>query len=276
MAKIKILQGMFLATALFMAFLYVNSPFEEIKSMTLIVNFFLLASTFLFIIFITTPKLKDIELSGGKEFFEEYAIGAVLGLIANVFVMTLAFGLDKVINFTGSITPMSIQLMSDTALLFLVHFLPLTETIILIGTTVVVGSFLSKRVPMPLLVGGIIASLFFAAFHFAAVAGPLSTQPGVFEYSVDGFVKFVTSMDGALIHFSFGFFSVLLFLGFRSFIILYSVHHLNNLLVAVQALGWTDLLVALAAIDVGLVLLAVMYAKPMVKLNQFSLKRVFA
>ena len=49
MAKIRILQGMFLITSLFMAFLYINNPFQEIQSLAVIVDFFGLSAAFLFI-----------------------------------------------------------------------------------------------------------------------------------------------------------------------------------------------------------------------------------
>ena len=90
MAKIRILQGMFLITSLFMAFLYINNPFQEIQSLAVIVDFFGLSAAFLFIIFLSTPSLQDIQLKSGKEFFEEYSIGAVLGLVAHINVLQLA------------------------------------------------------------------------------------------------------------------------------------------------------------------------------------------
>lgn len=276
MGKVRILQGIFFLMAIFIAFLYINNPFAEIKELALVVDFFLGASTILLIIFWTTPGLGDIQLRSAREFFEEYSLGCFAGLGVFGLAYFLALSLDRVINLTGSVSEMAVQRMSDTALIFLVHVLPLFETVILVGITLVVGSFLTKRIPYPYLVGGVVASVVFAMFHFAAVAGPLSATPGAFEYSFEGFVDFVTSLDGALVHFSFGLVSVLIFLAGRSFVGLYSLHHVNNLLAGAEIVGWTDLMVTFAVVDVAIVLLTFSYARPWRKLNEFKFGRVFS
>ena len=269
MPRIEITQGIFLLLSLVMGFLYWNSPDAAIKQLSQLVLFLLVSGSFLFIIFLTTPSLKVIQLEGAKEFFDEYTSGLLFGVgIAGASAM-LAVGLDRIINFTGSITAMSVAMMSDTSIVFLVYILPFMETMILVGITVVLGSFLQKKIPYSYVLSGIIASLVFAAFHFVAVSG------GQFEYSINGFVDFVFSIDGGLIHFSFGLVSVVLFLGYKSYILPFAAHHLNNLFSSVQILGMTNLLMAFIILDIGIFLIVV-YKKKLARWSQFSIRALTA
>lgn len=295
--SVKILQGLFLLLTLYLGFVYINNPFQEVKELSQLVLFFVVSASFFFIILLTSPSLMRIELESASEFFDEYVTGSAIGLFINVFVVALAlflavlFGLASgaaasvsfesvwaasqqgVVNFTGSISALSVQTMTDDALFFLVHIMPFVETIILVGITLVGGAFLKGtfaklKLRGSYLAAGLAAALIFGVFHFAAVSG------GSFEYSGTGFLQFVASLDGALIHFSFGLLSVLLFLAFDSFVVVYGVHHVNNLLFAVSTLGFTPLVVTIVAIDVGIALIALWRVKFM-KYKEVKFSRIF-
>lgn len=267
MSGVKILPGIFLILSLVLGFLFLNNPFQEIKELAQLNLFFLVSAAFMFIIFLRSPKLQKIQLESAREFFDEYSTGLFLGLGVSGIAAALALGLNQIVNFTGSVSAMSVAVMSDTALVFLVHVLPLVETMILVGTTVVLGSFLKGKIPFSFAAAGVIAAVFFAGFHFAAVSG------GEYEYSVQGFLDFVRSPNGALIHLSFGLVSVALFLGFGSFVIPWSVHHMNNLIAAAGIVGWSPLLTGILVLDVGIVVLTLTQGQ-FKRWKHFSVKEV--
>jgi len=267
LGKVKILPGLFLLLALFLGFLYLNSPFEDIQELAQLNLFFVVAGALMFIIFLKAPDLAKIQLESASEFFDEYSTGLVLGVVAAGLTASLAIGLDRIINFTGSITAASIAQMSDTTIFFVVQVLPFLETMILVGVTLVFGSFLKGKIPYNYLIAAVVASAFFAAFHFAAVSG------GDYEYSIQGFYEFVTSIDGALVHFSFGLISAVIFLGYRSFVIPYSLHAMNNLMATAGIIGWTPFLTTILVINIGIVVLTLSKIQ-LKRWQQFSVSRV--
>jgi len=275
MAEIRPIMGIYFIVSIALLFLYVNNPFSAIKEVAELGLFFLIAGVLFLLILTQSPALKTLTVKDPREMFAELSIGMILGLITITAVNFFLAVSPGVINFTGSIAPLVIQQMDATQILYIVLLFPFIETVILVGGTIVLGSFFKGFIPAPKIVAGIITAAGFAAFHFNALAG--QTGALVFEYSLSGFGAFILSPQGALPAFIMGILWIALFLVWDSWTVIWSAHTVTNAIAMGGILDWSNDIIFFVIIALVGIFAITYYKIPKLfwqKLNDYNLGRL--
>jgi len=287
--RIRPIQGITLLVSFILGFLYINNPVPGIKEAATMGHFFVTSMIAFLVITISTPALKSLTVPSSREFFAESAVGMVFGLISASFIslfMALVgsltgVGLDVtgIRNLMGSIPALTVQRMGTTSLLIVSELQPFVETALLVGGTVVIADMLKPYLSgfkLHKIMGGLITAAFFGTFHFQSIAiSGIST----WEYSIPGFISFLTSVNGALPHFVMGIFWVLIFIIFDSFILIYQAHRVVNLISLGQILGFNNDVVQMTILlDVGIFLLVYFLIPKLFwqKFNDYDLRRLYS
>lgn len=280
--KIRITQSIFFGLSLILLFLFVNPPLPQLKEAAQYQLLFLGAAGTIFILFLQ-KELKEFEIKDANDLFGDFAIGTIAGVgtfFAANFIVAAGEG---IVNLFGVISYPTLAAATTADLLFIVEIIPLVETIILVGGTMVLANVL--RVPYPKVIAAIMIMVFFAAFHFSA-AGRWN-----YEYSFSGFVNFIgnTQISGqrlcsvvvkencvstAFPQFILGGLWIALAIGFGSWVTAWRAHSTVNLIGTILLLGSQPTLIALALLQAGIVL--VVWKKTKLKeFGTFNSKRFF-
>jgi hypothetical protein len=246
--RFPITSGIFLILVLAMAFLIMNNPSTQIKEvanfnvvLAVAAGFAIFSGAFFF-------KIQD-----RKDFLGDAALGSIIGIVvfvvAGFIIGVLAQNLSNLLALFSSQTLAALYF---TQIFFVAEIWPLTETIILVGGTLVVARFLppmkiNKKVDLKYIVAIFIILLFFSAYHFNTYGR------GFFEYSGTGFVQFIFNTQGlgqqacnadlgivtdcyagALPQFILGGFWIVLALGFKSWVVAWRAHAIANKVVILR------------------------------------------
>ena len=268
------LQGIFFLTSLLLVFLWINNPLGAIKEISQVGIFFLVSAALFFIIALKVPALESLLVPNFRDFFAEFSVGMIFALPTIVLeVLTLGFSVG-VVNLIGNISPLTLLKLDPMSILVVTELMPLLESVILVGGTMVLYSFLKEILPLAKIISGAAIAVLFGLFHFNVVA----LQTGsLWEYSFGGFLSFILSPQGALPHVLVGGLWIFLFIIFDSFVLIYSVHRLTNLLSISSTVGWgNEVIIGTWMINIGIFVMTYFLIRKTFneKLQDVQLKRL--
>ncbi len=292
MGKIRITQSIFFLVALALIFLFINPPFPDLKLTAQTNLLFIGAAGTIFIMFLQ-KELKSFEVKDQKDLLGDFAVGTATGVASFIALNFIIKATSGIVNLFGVIDTPTLAAASDSALIFVVEIIPLVETILLVGGTLVLAKLLKNRIPYPKVIAAIAIMFVFAAFHFN-VAGKAQ-----FEYSTTGFLNFIGNTQGlgevnpvtgqvtklcgvgvqencistAFPQFILGGIWIFLALAFSSWVVAWRAHSTVNLISAIMLFGFSSTLLILALLQAGVFLIVASKTK-LKEIETFKLRRV--
>lgn len=285
--KAYLTSAIFLVLALAMAFLILNSPSTQIKEIANFQIILLTAGAFAII-----PGIFFYPIKNTKDFLGDASIGTILGVI--IFVVTawmLGVG-TGIVNLFAVFSLPSLAAFESTQIFFVAEIWPLTETIVLVGGTLVgirlLKDFFKLKPKYAVPIAIFVVMLFFASYHFATYGR------GAFEFSYLNLPAFVFNTEnlgmpvcnpatglvancyaGALPQFILGGLWILIALATKSWVVAWRAHAISNKIVLFALFGLTPLIIGLLAIDAAILFIAFQKGLLSKELSTFKLENIF-
>lgn len=282
MAKGNISAVVFFLISIALIFFAINNPLTELKQAS-IINLLIISSIGVLFLLIMFGKGKKnwFEIQDKYELLHGAVRGIVLGFIIFIVVGLILYSLNiattgLMFNLTDTFSASTLSSFSTTQQLFVTFLIPLVETIILVGGTIILkdwvfapilknfGGFVAKY--MPFILAFLIIICLFGAMHFD-VRGKYK-----YEYSPIGFAQFLTSTsdygkpvcDGtnspncnasALPQVLFGAFWILLAFAYGDWIISAFAHMVSNIIPVYGVIGFAPSITAMIILFVLLIII---------------------
>lgn len=234
-----------------------------------------------FILVATTNKefLPWFRIASSLEFLQDITIGLITGFLLAFAASYVVSGVHAVVNLSQTVTFASLAASTSSEIFFIGLIQPLTETMILVASILMISRFLARqKIPFSKVWAILIVAIAFTGLHF------LILGKGNYEYSVDGFVRFIfdtsnygtAGYTGALPILILAIGWGILAITYRSYVVAWFAHEANNLMALFFA-GLTgdsaivfNIIVLIMVLTAGFMIFKYRF-KPF---EEFSLRRV--